>query len=456
MTLVRAHKIDDEIIIVSDTKLTYAVSNEDYHTQDNLGTGTVKSIILSDSICFSFSGDISYAIEALKEIGKSKDILYIIDILHSINKKACLNGNDSEFILAYIDNGSYIIEFKNSEYEEVSCSWIGSRDGFYAYQETFGSKPNQSLNVNLDDVMTKKVGGYSFNQNQLAESVFQQLEQTQHDLVQEPNLAISFQFSIQKIPDGYSEKQITHFNKMTHSIINVIDNISVPGVGGFHVIVASQNNTFSYMPRAAHLKTPINYNELTHIIDYKNNQNETQFINFFTHSNDALALHITKSKTGILYYKDSNSFMRPEIFYPYDEIDFSYEVYSKYGIDGAFGIESNYNLFEHKAKNCYITNPQKALDYMLKGVKLLEKAIRNDLGNTSQHEPLEYYCINEYNKKAYLSQYYENIGVTYYYAQDLQNAKHYIESAILVNPLNHNAYNSLAIISNDIKLSMKT
>jgi len=451
MTFIRAEKLDNEIIIVSDTKLTYAPSSDYYNSQDTLGTGTIKSVILSDNICMSFSGDISYFTEALINIGNNRDLLYIIDILHNVNKKACSNEHDNEFILAFLDGDSFIIEFKDSDYEEVISSWIGSIDGFSAYQKSFYSTPQTPLNVNLNDAMTKETGGYSINQDKLMELFCAELQTSQLELMQDPNLSIQFGFSIQKLPDGYSAPQMSHFSKMVESVINVIEDNSIPEVGGFHVIVATQNNSFQYMPRAARLNTPINYNELTHVIDYMESSNENQHVNFFTHSNDALALHISTSNVGIFFSKDRNSFMQPTILYPYDEIDFSYELYVRYGIDSSFGIESNYRVLQDKAQQCYRTDPQKAIYFMLNGIKKLEKEIRNELGNSSSHEPLEYYCLNEYSRKAYLSQYYENIGITYYTAKDMINAKHYIESALSVNPQNHGAQRVYGIINNEIQ-----
>src|SRR5688500_17693426 len=80
MTLVVCRKSNDALILVSDTKLVYDGDVLKRQTGNPLD-GTIKSILISRSICISFAGIVNHANEALEKINASQPLDIILEIL---------------------------------------------------------------------------------------------------------------------------------------------------------------------------------------------------------------------------------------------------------------------------------------------------------------------------------------------------------------------------------------
>lgn len=205
MTLIIGKIVGNQIFIVCDTKLTYEQDKELYLTQNSLTSGTIKTIILSEKICLSFSGKIITVNKVLKEIGNSKDIKHIIETINSIKSMYINTKLDADFLLAYYNPECHMIEFKGSNPNPVQSTWLGSYNGFSEYQDRYHNYPNQIESF--------------------------------HGVI----------FSIERVPDNLSEDESNILSNMRRSIEHVINNDTIDTVGGFSITVAIINNSFTFV-----------------------------------------------------------------------------------------------------------------------------------------------------------------------------------------------------------------
>ena len=128
MSLIVARKVKNNLIILSDTKLT---PHNDERANNRPSDGTIKSYILSKQISVSFAGSQYFAEAALKKIGNSLDVEFIKDVLLETHKESC---KETDFILALDFEYPSLFVIKDFRIEETENSWIGSQSGFNQYQ----------------------------------------------------------------------------------------------------------------------------------------------------------------------------------------------------------------------------------------------------------------------------------------------------------------------------------
>lgn len=138
MSFVYARKIENSIVILADTKITFDMKDETLifskaTKQKVKQFGIIKNVIISKNFCVSFAGNnIIYANKLLEKI-KHITINEIIRFALEINLENEING--AEFIICYADRERQeIYQIKDGKCENVPVAWIGSYIAFRYFQ----------------------------------------------------------------------------------------------------------------------------------------------------------------------------------------------------------------------------------------------------------------------------------------------------------------------------------
>lgn len=159
-----ARKLGNQVIINSDTRLTYP--KVDQHDPDpkriqhhRPSEGIVKTVNLTPDVNLSFAGDVSVAEKVLSHFPSKLgdrvafNLNNLIGHLHYLHLDS---GQETDFILSIGDvqpSHTKIIAIKDGSVSDVQTAWIGSHDAFQIYQKTFielsdTSKLNERLGQN--------------------------------------------------------------------------------------------------------------------------------------------------------------------------------------------------------------------------------------------------------------------------------------------------------------------
>ncbi|BDU25165.1 hypothetical protein [Flavobacterium sp. GSB-24] len=164
MTLVIAKIIEDDIQIISDTKIT-----DIFLGSQNPLKGQLKTVILNPYISISFSGLPDYAEEVLQSYYK-KELLNLNSLLIKcleINRKS---HDKTNFIVCTINrNQPKIYKVTNYQIEQnLKNAWIGDKIGFSKYQEYYHNssksqdfeKMENAFEKVIDDEKVETVGDF--------------------------------------------------------------------------------------------------------------------------------------------------------------------------------------------------------------------------------------------------------------------------------------------------------
>lgn len=171
MTLVIAKIVEDNIQIISDTKISdiYLGSQNPLH-------GQLKTILLNPYISISFSGLPDYVQEVLEPFYKNEfpnfnSILVVNSILFKcleVNRKS---NNRTNFIVCVMyQNQPRIFRISNSQIEQnLKTAWIGDIVGFNKYQEYYHlsnkttefDKMEDAFDKVIDDNSVETVGDFT-------------------------------------------------------------------------------------------------------------------------------------------------------------------------------------------------------------------------------------------------------------------------------------------------------
>ena len=142
MTLVVCRKEGNDVFIQSDSKVTdeFGASTERDLRQNLPLSGLLKTVFLHPHVCLSFAGQSAFATKFLKDfVGTNLSewntprlVADLFDI-HRQSDQGC------EFVLCVSeDRKSAIVSIKDGAINaDVPNAWIGSQDGFEAYQAAF-------------------------------------------------------------------------------------------------------------------------------------------------------------------------------------------------------------------------------------------------------------------------------------------------------------------------------
>ena len=142
MSLIVARIIEDEIRIVSDTKVTNysAVHNTPLN-------GSLKCVVVSPSCCVCFAGLAGLAQVAMAPILKSND-LDRASITRHLMREHLAEGCKTDFIVAFADPQPTLVRIIDGMIEEdLPSAWIGDQPAFATYQEHYHTFEQRSKTI---------------------------------------------------------------------------------------------------------------------------------------------------------------------------------------------------------------------------------------------------------------------------------------------------------------------
>lgn len=330
MSLIVARKIENRLLILSDTKLTY--SNDVVFNRNNGHPldGTIKTLIMDPFLSISFAGDTHFAEHAIRLLDKSMSLQ---DINQFLLSKHVESEKQTEFLVI---NSKYLTihEIKEGKGVDVEQSWLGNARAFKRYQGYF-----------LGNLITD-------NRSSM-------------------NLSIELQSS---------DKDPEIFSKMSKAFDCVIDDISVPEVDGFKIKVGLEAGKFKYFPYVhSYRSSPLEfripsapglyYQDIGHAPAAAGGYT----VNFFNSSEDFLTvgIHIQQGRLGLIYKRNFKSLFIAETLTDLDEYDFNKLVKEKFGLSPVGLTQIPFVKFEsqgdtHFKKSRFneaIVNYQKGLPY---------------------------------------------------------------------------------------------
>lgn len=148
MTLVIAKKIEDEIIILSDTKFTYD-NDKSYkllYSNADEYIGGLKAVLIFPGVCVCFAGKVAFARDAFLEIIEKTvnvfDKNILINHFLAFHKKS---GQSTDFLIMTNTGTLEIFKIQNGKvtWDEDSV-WIGDHEAFSEFQKCFlGNSQNE-------------------------------------------------------------------------------------------------------------------------------------------------------------------------------------------------------------------------------------------------------------------------------------------------------------------------
>ena len=133
MTLVVARIIENQIKILSDTKIT-----DPSGTGQGLSNHILKAVIINPNLCICFAQTISKALRAIKEITIYGDSQNELDrVLMFFLEKHREGNNDPDFIIAALKPHPSLHRISQGEMISTPATWIGNKDAFEDYQKHY-------------------------------------------------------------------------------------------------------------------------------------------------------------------------------------------------------------------------------------------------------------------------------------------------------------------------------
>jgi len=224
MTLIVARKLGNQIIINSDTRLTYPKVDQydpdpkriQHHRPSE---GVVKTVNLTPDVNLSFAGDVSVAEKVLSHFsGKIGDrvefnINNLIGHLHYLHLES---GKETDFILSIGDSQpshTKVIAIKDGNVSDVYAAWIGSHDAFQIYQKTFIELTDKSkLNERFTQHSSTQIFAAAMpTNNEELNEVYTRSHFAMRDVVLGEQVADVGGFVISSVFNGHSFKYCGYF-----------------------------------------------------------------------------------------------------------------------------------------------------------------------------------------------------------------------------------------------------
>lgn len=316
MSLIVSRIVGNRVIFMGDTKLTFPYFDKK-HPKD----GVVKITIISPQICIAFAGEVENADKALKEIGQEQSKEKIVETLlkHPIN-----SVQQTDFIICSGKPQLELLEIKHGQVKSTTTTWIGSQNAFNNFQKYLHS-PELLIN-NIKDVAVFKLTPTPFD-------------------------------STDEVKDLYS--------RMFEAMNGVIEDDSIPEVGGFVIPVIFEQGRFEYLPYTHSYRRPIvidkTFPKNTSVsIGWENTEQGGYCINFIGSTKSKIAIHFHQGNLGVLYQRKAEGLLYPTIVPEKDEIDFIQEIKNDPDFRIGFTMKSN------------------SIDYALKGKTKLDAGHFNE------------------------------------------------------------------------------
>lgn len=326
MSLIVVRKAENQLCIVSDTKLSYPDA-EIKGLKNQPGEGVVKSVIVNANICISFAGEMHYAAQAITEINSDHSIDQIIECL---TRYHIASAHKTEFILCYGNPNLTIYKFKNNEYGPVASAWIGDQRAFNQFQENMNG-----------DAKTKQEKEKRPTKKQ--DSTF---PATNKPVFSVEAMNLSMEASIPK-----------YFSKMSAAMDQVIEDGNIDSVGGFKVNVIYKEKFYYNIYTKMYRGQFAIVGQGSHTIGHGGADEGGYSLNFFGASNDykSLAIHLRQAKLGIVYNRENNGLLFPRL-YKMDEVDFIDLVKEQYQLRAVFSTQDRAIKFIGEGRQAFAQN----------------------------------------------------------------------------------------------------
>lgn len=348
MSLIVARKFEDQLCIVSDTKLTHS-NHEVKGLKTKPSDGVVKTIIINSQVCISFAGDIDDAELALKQINSDDSIDRVIETLAYYHKQSAYK---TEFILCYALPDATIYKFKAGDCKEVVSAWIGDQKAFNYFQESM---------MGVVKKEKKKKGKLKENNK---------LPATNKPIIELEMMNLSFEL---QIPD--------QFSKMSSAMDAVIEDSNIETVGGFKVNVIYKDGFYFNRYGKSYRSNYLMIGEGAHVIGHGEADEGAYSINFFGGSDDfqSVGLHIRQAKIGIIYHRRDNGLLWPQ-YHWLDEVDFCDLADERYQVRPAFTTVDRVGKFRAEGLQAFsVQDWEKAKERFDKGLVSAKDKQRADL-----------------------------------------------------------------------------
>jgi tetratricopeptide (TPR) repeat protein len=213
VSLIVARQAGPHIVRVGDTHLTDPLGSE----RASALQGIIKIRILSDTLCVSFAGSLYWAEVGFAELENlgAVTIEAVTDILVKVHQDS---SRSTDFLVTTTMPSLELLQVKDGQVRPVSVSWIGSEAAFKRFQE------------------------YATGA-----------------LAAHPQLENTVSLSAFRIPEATSGESNELYGQLMNAVRLVIEDSSLPEVGGFTVPVRSHKGKFEYMDYATVLTHPIQF-----------------------------------------------------------------------------------------------------------------------------------------------------------------------------------------------------
>ena len=246
-------------------------------------------------------------------------------------------------------------EIKNNLKIRVVNSWIGSQKGFSKFQAN-----------------------------------------TQSVLISEPT---NTHMSVRELPDNVPQIVTESYSKFFKAFYNVIEDGSIPEIGGFIIPVYSKEGKFVFPSYVDVYRKPLEDAELipNSDISFGNAEMGSYIVNFLGGNMNGIAVHLTVGGFGIFYERLENGLMKPQII-KLDEIDFQDYVTETRGIKR--GVMLQYSAENFNIKGSFYANKEdylKAISYFNRALNHLTSDFTNPVNPQTKYSSIYEYSL-ECNK----------------------------------------------------------
>jgi hypothetical protein len=293
VSLIIARQSGPHLLILGDTHLTDPVRNGPCNLQ-----GIIKTRIFKDTLCVSFAGRLDWAEIAFQELSScSPDDLTADRVAELLERIHGQSSRSTDFLVATARPEPKLIEVKNGRALEVVTSWLGSAPAFERFQ------------------------GFSTGA-----------------LTPIPRPANTAAMDALRLPEGKPSEPNPEYGRLFTALRMVIEDASLPEVGGFVVPVGLHHGRFEYMDYGSILTHPIRFDLLPE--EYVTLPAGTAaqggysfgFMGDQRSSVHGLAIYILQGRYGVTF-TPHEGLLRPSAFRDTSSLDFEDAVTAQVGLE---------------------------------------------------------------------------------------------------------------------------
>jgi Tetratricopeptide repeat len=259
--------------------------------------GLIKTVVLSDKLAVSFAGSLYWAEKALAEVDDARkgavDVQVLVDILSRVHE---MSGRKTDFLIAEAGNTPGLIEVKNGRAHSVVASWLGSWHGFERFQ-----------GFATGALLPKR----------------------------QPTNTVAFE--VFKVPEASPGEVCESYSGLVNAMRSVIDDETIPEVGGFVVPVGIHDGRFAYMHYATVLTNPIAFDKMppefvVHFGTVEEGGYGFNLIADRTSGAKGMAVYALQGKYGVAF-TPQRGLLRPTPFTDVSPLEFEEAVASELSLD---------------------------------------------------------------------------------------------------------------------------